>query len=165
LAGKASVYEAATDTSLAAVAGAVMAEMKETLPEETRRDADGYAEELFKRFANPGLRHELRQIAMDGSQKMPVRILAALRERLQRSLPSPALEGALAAWLVFVHAEVLAGRSLDDPLNARFEQLVGAAENREAALQGLLNIEAVFGDLWKNHPQIRGNILKASHAF
>ena len=34
-----------------------------------------YADQLFERYSNPAIRHRLWQIAMDGSQKLPQRLL------------------------------------------------------------------------------------------
>ena len=42
-------------------------------------DITAYREALLDRFANPRMRHRLDQIAADGSQKLPVRILPVLR--------------------------------------------------------------------------------------
>ncbi|MDI5979234.1 mannitol dehydrogenase family protein [Amycolatopsis magusensis] len=69
-------------------------EVAPTLP------ADGpdpltYARDLITRFANPGIRHLLRQIGSDGSLKIPERWLPVLRERR-----SPLLELALAGWVL-----------------------------------------------------------------
>ena len=45
-------------------------------------DVDTYAKELLERFANPALRHRTVQIAMDGTQKLPQRLLGTIRDRL-----------------------------------------------------------------------------------
>jgi fructuronate reductase len=59
-----------------------------------------YQAQLLARFANPRLRHTLAQIAADGSQKLPVRVLPALRaERASGRLPDGAVT-TLAAWLL-----------------------------------------------------------------
>ncbi|WP_200823737.1 mannitol dehydrogenase family protein [Nonomuraea solani] len=59
-----------------------------------------YREALLERFANPRIRHTLAKIAEDGSQKVPVRILPALRaERAQGRMPGGVVR-ALAAWLL-----------------------------------------------------------------
>ncbi len=42
-------------------------------------DLTQYADKLIARFANPALKHKTRQIAMDGSQKLPQRMLAGIR--------------------------------------------------------------------------------------
>ena len=46
-----------------------------------------YAEALLARFQNPAIRHRTWQIAMDGSQKLPQRLLGAIRDRLQAGAP------------------------------------------------------------------------------
>jgi fructuronate reductase len=57
-----------------------------------------YRAALLDRFANPRMRHRLGQIADDGSQKLPVRVLPTLRqERAAGRLP-PAATRILAAW-------------------------------------------------------------------
>lgn len=62
-------------------------------------DLAAYCAALLERFANPRMRHRLDQIASDGSQKLPVRILPALRlERADGRLPSGAIR-VLAAWV------------------------------------------------------------------
>ncbi len=63
-------------------------------------DARRYCAALFERFANPRIRHALAQIATDGSQKLPVRLLPVLRrERDAGRLPGSAVV-VLAAWLL-----------------------------------------------------------------
>ncbi len=65
-----------------------------------RERAEEYGAALLERFANPRMRHALAQIATDGSQKLPVRLLPVLRaERAAGRLPEPAVT-VLAAWLL-----------------------------------------------------------------
>jgi fructuronate reductase len=59
-----------------------------------------YQDELLERWGNPRIRHTLAQIAADGSQKLPVRILPALRaERAAGRLPHGAAH-ILSGWLL-----------------------------------------------------------------
>ena len=53
-------------------------------------DVEAYVRALLRRFANRSLQHRTLQIAMDGSQKIPVRWLPGLREARRRGLPVPA---------------------------------------------------------------------------
>ncbi len=58
-----------------------------------------YTRALLTRFANPRMQHRLSQIAQDGSQKLPVRILPVLRrERAAGRMPAGAVR-ALAGWV------------------------------------------------------------------
>jgi fructuronate reductase len=64
-----------------------------------RTEAEAYCAALLERFANPRIGYALAQIATDGSQKLPVRVLPVLRaERAAGRLPEVAVT-VLAAWL------------------------------------------------------------------
>ena len=80
-----------------------------------------YREALLERFANPRMQHRLAQIAADGSQKLPVRILPVLRqERAAGRMPQGAARG-LAAWVAHLRG---AGAPLDD---VRADQMLALA--------------------------------------
>jgi fructuronate reductase len=80
-----------------------------------------YRDALLDRFANPRMHHRLAQIAADGSQKLPVRILPALREeRAAGRLPEGAAR-VLGAWVAHLRG---AGAPVDD---VRGEQMVALA--------------------------------------
>lgn len=55
--------------------------------------------QLLARFANPALAHPTQQIAMDGPQKLPQRLLGSVRDRLAAGAPLPRLALGIAAWL------------------------------------------------------------------
>jgi fructuronate reductase len=62
-------------------------------------DSAAYCDALLVRFRNARIQHQLAQIAADGSQKLPVRVLPVLRaERAAGRLPSGAVR-VLAAWV------------------------------------------------------------------
>src|SRR3546814_17938204 len=71
-------------------------EAEATLSPPPGLDVAAYRRDLMARFANPAWMHRTRQIAMDGSQKLPQRLLATLAAR--RGQRSPALSLAVAAW-------------------------------------------------------------------
>src|SRR5699024_10496559 len=82
------------------------------LPEDHLRS---YTAALGERFANPRIRHLLAQIAADGSQKLPVRIVPALRA----TLSTDSGEGSAAAGRVrAVPARALPARGAAAPLTA-----------------------------------------------
>ena len=90
-----------------------------SLPE---ADVAAYRGALLDRFANPRMHHRLAQIAADGSQKLPIRILPTLRrERTAGRLPSGAAR-VLAAWVCHLRG---AGASVND---ARADQVVPLAD-------------------------------------
>ena len=112
----------------------------------------GYRERLLQRFANPALAHRCAQIAMDGSQKIPQRLLDSVRDRLARGAPITRLALALAGWLHFLRGRDEAGRSyaIDDPLAPLLQALIrqadALADPRERA-ECLTRCAPVFGDL------------------
>ena len=59
----------------------LMMEAGATLPQDIQDQVPAYAQALLRRFDNTELAHRLDQIAMDGSQKLPYRILETLRAR------------------------------------------------------------------------------------
>ncbi|MEP6562344.1 MAG: mannitol dehydrogenase family protein [Nakamurella sp.] len=101
-----------------------------TLPEQ---DVADYRDALLERFENPRIRHLLAQIAADGSQKLPVRILPTIRlERANGRLPKGGLR-VLAAWMNHLRG---AGAPVKD---AAAEQVVAlAAGPLAAAVQAIL---------------------------
>ena len=62
-------------------------------------DLAAYRGALLDRFANPRMRHRLDQIAVDGSQKLPIRILPVLRSERAAGRTPPGATRALAAWV------------------------------------------------------------------
>ncbi|MGH3413955.1 MAG: mannitol dehydrogenase family protein [Marmoricola sp.] len=58
-----------------------------------------YRQALAERFSNRRIRHLLAQIAVDGSQKLPVRVLPALRAARADDRPATASARVLAAWV------------------------------------------------------------------
>ena len=58
-----------------------------------------YRAALLERYANPRIRHLLRQIAADGSQKVPIRILPTVRAELADGQVQAGAARVLAAWV------------------------------------------------------------------
>ena len=81
---------------------------------------DRYADSLLRRFANPARPHSLRQIAMDGSQKIPQRWLATLHSLAAADIRCEALLTALGAWIAYVRGDRF---EVQDPMAAELAQL------------------------------------------
>ena len=109
-------------------------------------DLAGYADSLIDRFANPALKHRTWQIAMDGSQKLPQRMLEGIRWHLKQDRPWPLLALGVAGWMRYVSGTDERGNSIDvrDPLREAIDaQVAGSSEaGRPAAL---LRLNAIFG--------------------
>jgi fructuronate reductase len=111
-------------------------------------DLPGYAAALLKRFENPAIRHRTWQIAMDGSQKLPQRLLGTVRDRLARGLPIDRLALAVAAWIRYVGGVDEQGRPIDvrDPLAGPLrERIEASGDDPDRRVRAVLAVEAVFG--------------------
>jgi len=58
-----------------------------------------YREALVRRYANPNIRHQLAQIASDGSEKLPVRIVPIVRAELAAGRDAAGGLRVVAAWI------------------------------------------------------------------
>ena len=150
LAGAETVADAMADPGLAAFAARVMDDAMPTLHVPPGTDLAGYQRSLLDRFRNPALRHRTWQIAMDGSQKLPQRILSTMRDRLAVGLPVDRHALVVAGWMRFVSGVDENGQAIDvrDPLAgqlATIARTAGPVANRLAL--NLLGVEAVFGSL------------------
>ncbi|MGH2892782.1 MAG: mannitol dehydrogenase family protein, partial [Solirubrobacteraceae bacterium] len=112
-------------------------------------DLPGYQEELLTRFANPALRHRTIQIAMDGSQKLPMRLLGTIRDRRRAGAEPVAASLGVAAWMRFVSARRSdGGRALtvDDPLAGEIADRLGGREDPVPVVDTLLEMDQVFNE-------------------
>jgi fructuronate reductase len=112
-------------------------------------DVLAYCGELLDRFENPALAHRTQQIAMDGTQKVPVRWLPALRESLANGIERPQLERALAAWLHYLATERSdsgAPLVVSDPGAPALAERLRAAGDAVGAVRAALAHTPVFGD-------------------
>ena len=77
--------------------------------------------ELTKRFDNPSIRHRTAQIALDGSQKLPQRVIATAVERLRQGKSIDHLMMVPAAWMAACEARggKLPAGLFSDPLDAK----------------------------------------------
>lgn len=101
-----------------------------------------YAAQLRARYANSAIRHRTWQIAMDGSQKLPQRILGTLDTNLKANRPCPGLMLAVAAWMIYVSGTDLGGKPIEvkDPLA---EKLRTAATSPDP-VASLLSLGDIF---------------------
>lgn len=148
LAGHEHVADAAADPALAAAVRALMNELRPTLRVPDGFDVDGYTAALLARWDDPWIRHRLLQIAMDGTAKLPQRLLAPARELLAEGLEPRLVCLVVAAWMRFVSAgQDEAGRPLplDDPLADRLRAATAGAATPAAVADALLGLPEVFG--------------------
>lgn len=109
-------------------------------------DINAYRQALMQRFSNAALQHRTRQIAMDGSQKLPQRLLAPIAVRLQRNLSVDMQALAVAAWMQWQGGKDDAGKAfiVDDPLAKVTAAKLQDVNDAKGRVDALLSIDAIF---------------------
>ena len=162
LAGHQYVSEAIGDPAIRKLIHGLMTdEAMPTLPM-PRADLERYRDALLARFANPALRHRTWQIAMDGTQKLPQRLLATIRDRLATRGTIARLSLGVAAWMRYVTGIDEQGAPIDvkDPLAARLRSIADAAGRDAGRLaDGLLEVSEVFGRELPKNAAFRGAVV------
>lgn len=125
-------------------------------------DVVRYKDELIARFGNRALRHRTAQIAMDGSQKLPQRLLGVIADRRAAGeTPEHALL-AIAAWMRYLSAETTEqGRRIvvDDPLAGLIEQRLRGAQDPQQIVDRLLALEQVFPESIRDDATVRARLV------
>jgi fructuronate reductase len=151
--GYESVFEAMSDKALSGFVEKMMREdMAATLAPTVGLDPGVYIGQILTRFRNPAIVHKLAQIAGDGSQKLPFRLLAPIAETLAAGRRVDRLVVGVAAWMQFVRRQALAGATIVDPLGAELAAIgrgcTGAASEDVAAFLAFRPVVA---------PELAGN--------
>ncbi|MHA6617857.1 mannitol dehydrogenase family protein [Pseudonocardia sp. DLS-67] len=162
LAGHAHVADAMADPGIAGVVAHLMADdVEPTLAVPDGYDVAAYQRELIDRFHNPALRHRTVQIAMDGTQKLPQRLLGTIADRLAAGAePRYACLG-VAAWMRYVWT----AETVDDPMAARLKKLTADAATPQAAAEALLSLEEVFGEELPENGRFRQLVTESLEAL
>ncbi|ASY59483.1 mannitol dehydrogenase family protein [Sinorhizobium sp. CCBAU 05631] len=128
------------------IEGLMREEATPTLPPLPGFDLSAYRADLLRRFRNPRLRHRTWQIAMDGSQKLPQRLLGTIRDRLQAGAGYERLALGVAAWMRYARGLDEHGREIDvrDPHAARIAALVRDIVEPEQIVDAYLTMRDVF---------------------
>ncbi|MEG3132404.1 fructuronate reductase [Rouxiella sp. T17] len=111
-------------------------------------DLAAYADSLIERYSNTALKHRTWQIAMDGTQKLPQRMLDSIRWHLKHGSDFSCLALGVAAWMRYVGGVDDAGQPIDikDPLADKVKAIVENSEDGEARVHALLGLKNVFGE-------------------
>ena len=116
-----------------------------SMPEGT--DLNAYATLLIERFSNPSLRHRTWQIAMDGSQKLPQRLLDPVRLHLQNGGSWRHLALGVAGWMRYTQGVDEQGNAIDvvDPMLAEFQKINAQYQGADR-VKALLGLSGIFAD-------------------
>ena len=97
-----------------------------------------YAQELIVRFENPNIAHKTRQIAMDGTQKLPQRIFEPALESLRLGYSIDTFAITMALWIA--HGVDCCGTGSDHELNdPRKEELMSIYSKENIKATDLYN--------------------------
>ncbi|WP_249139051.1 mannitol dehydrogenase family protein [Actibacterium sp. MT2.3-13A] len=163
LAGHATICDAVSDPLFAGLCDTLWRdEIIPTLTPPQGADLAAYARALLARYRNPAIRHAMWQIAMDGSRKLPQRILDTIADNLQAGRPCPGLTLAVAAWMKYVSGRDEAGAAIDvrDPLADPLRGLWQNSPETGARVDAYLAHRAVFGAL-SDHAGFRAALIRA----
>jgi mannitol-1-phosphate/altronate dehydrogenase len=162
LAGYAHINDCMQDDAFREAARRLMLDEQAPTLRITGVDLTDYADSLLTRFANPALQHRTWQIAMDGSQKLPQRMLDGVRVHLQRNSVWPILALGIAGWMRYVSGVDDKGNSIDirDPLSDKIRGLVETSSDAER-VSALLTLSEIFGTDLPQNPRFVDAIQQA----
>jgi len=140
LIGHETVYDAMRDEVLASFAGRLVTQDVIPSLEPSPLDLPAYAQETLQRFRNPAIHHKLSQIAWDGSQKLPYRLLDTVLDALRAGRPFDRLAIPIAAWILFLERQFGSRAEVVDPL----ANALRTAATSVDPVRSILGLRAVF---------------------
>ncbi len=149
LCDKETVFEAISSPTIRSLIEKLLnTEIIPSLGDNSQIDLQAYAQEIIARYENKHIRHLLSQIAWDGSQKLPFRILDTVRDNIKLGLPFKLLSVPIAAWLVFLCKKSVNGEAITDPKADEFTALAKECEYVPSVFaEAVLNDTSIFAEL------------------
>lgn len=147
LSGRRYVRDVMRDAALAKLVRRHLKAAAATLAPLEGIDTDDYARALAERFANPAIAHETYQIAMDGTEKLPQRILAPALHALDNGQDLRPFAFAVAAWMRYCTGRTDDGATyaLRDPREAAIRAaLAGAGDGAGGIAEALFTLPGLF---------------------
>ena len=117
-----------------------------TLETPEGENLNDYCVKLLERYQNPAIEHGTWQIAMDGSQKLPQRILETVSDLIKQKRDYQGLALAIAGWIKYVTGKGLDGEPIDvrDPLKNDFTMIAKKSKTSEDYVDFILDQSKVF---------------------
>jgi mannitol 2-dehydrogenase len=122
-----------------------------TLVEIPGHPREDYAESVFERFANVGVRDQIARVCIDGSAKFPTFLIPTIQSQLEGGGPVERAATALAGWARYL-AVVASDRQAFDA-DGDTARRYAADATRDAL--AFLDYEAVFPDDVRSSPRFR----------
>lgn len=144
----------------------MQSEIMPTVKPLTGLKINDYAADILRRYNNPAIKHYLSQIAWDGSQKIPIRILQTLKENLIAGRSIRCLCIAVAGWMHFVRITSVQGQKLNDPLAEKL--LIAGTQctlDVEHDVKQFINLKEVFDKDLQEHSGFINELTNAYQAL
>ena len=134
-----------------------------TLETPEGENLNDYCSKLLERYENSAIEHRTWQIAMDGSQKLPQRILETVSDLLEHQKNFQGLALAIAGWIKYVTGIDLNGKAIDvrDPLANDFAMIVKKSKTSEDYVDFILDKSKVFPANLRDSSAFRTEIQKS----
>jgi fructuronate reductase len=162
--GHQTVFEAMRDAPLAGfVERFAKQDIVAAVPAVSGLDLGGYADAVLGRYRNPAIRHLLSQIASDGSQKLPYRIVDTLEAALAAGRSIDRVVVPLAAWMAFIQRSARAAQPINDPLADTLAAIGNGADGAADLASRLLAIRNIFPARIAEDPRV-GRAVEAALA-
>ena len=161
LTGHETVFDAMQNTALAAFIKRLWEhELRPSFTPPQGQDLKAYTQALERRYRNSAIAHATLQIAIDGSQKLPQRVLAPLRANLAANRRIDGLCLVVAAWILFLNGQSEAGVNyvINDPLQPR---LSSACAQKQDPVGAVLSIAEIFGSDLKQDARFEQGVRQA----
>lgn len=154
LAGYEHISDCMADASYRAAARALMLRDQAPTLRTEGVDLEAYADSLIARYENRAIRHRTYQIATDGTQKLPQRLLDSARWHLRNGTSCDFVLLGVAGWMRYVSGVDEQGQAIEirDPLKDQLANIVANSEEGAARVKALLGLNAVFGDDLQQQP-------------
>jgi fructuronate reductase len=126
-------------------------------------DLPAYADALMARYANPGIRHRTWQIAMDGSLKLPQRLLGTIAENLAAGRAPEGLFLVVAAWMRYTSGVGEDGRPIDvrDPMSDRLRAIWEKGGTLAETVAGYLAVGEIFPAELAHNPAVQSGLAQS----
>ncbi len=154
LAGYEHISDCMADASYRAAARALMLQDQAPTLRTQGVDLEAYADSLIARYENRAIKHRTYQIATDGTQKLPQRLLDSARWHLRNGTSCDFVLLGVAGWMRYVSGVDEQGQAIEirDPLKDQLANIVANSEDGAARVKALLGLNAVFGDDLQQQP-------------
>lgn len=138
----------------------MMQEQAPTLHVPANVNLQAYADQLIERFSNPALQHKTWQIAMDGTQKLPQRMLDSIRFHIKQGSNFSLLALGVAGWIRYIGGIDDNHNPIDvrDPMAEKLKDTVKNSKDGIERVNKLLSLKTIFGNDLLDNTQFKQQV-------